>query len=44
MVAAYREKYQAAFEQAGLTLPEDICEGCARGLWKKPVVGESIKI
>jgi len=35
MVDAFREKYQAAFEQAGKTLPEGICEECARELWAK---------
>lgn len=34
LTAAFREKYQAAFEQAGLTLPEGICEECAKELWK----------
>jgi phage recombination protein Bet len=33
MVDAYREKYQEAFEQAGKTLPEGVCEECARELW-----------
>jgi len=33
LTAAYREKYQAAFEQARLTLPEGVCEECAKELW-----------
>ncbi len=33
MVAAFREKYREAFEQAGLTLPEGICEECAKEIW-----------
>ncbi|WP_067047603.1 RecT family recombinase [Methanofollis ethanolicus] len=35
MVPAYREKYQAAFEQAGLTLPGGICDECANELWRQ---------
>jgi len=33
MVDAFREKYREAFERAGLTLPEGVCEECAKGLW-----------
>lgn len=33
MVDAFREKYREAFEGAGKTLPEGVCEECAKGLW-----------
>lgn len=33
MVDAYRAKYLEAFERAGLTLPADVCEECAKELW-----------
>lgn len=33
MIAAFREKYRVAFEQAGKTLPDDVCEECAKELW-----------
>jgi len=33
MVDAYRVKYLEAFERAGLTLPADVCEECAKELW-----------
>lgn len=33
MIAAFREKYREAFERAGLTLPADVCEECAKELW-----------
>jgi len=39
LTAAYREKYQAAFDEAGLTLPGGVCEECARELWREQVKG-----
>ncbi len=39
LTPAYRAKYQEAFDQAALTLPEGICEECARELWKKHMRG-----
>jgi hypothetical protein len=35
LTAAYRAKYQEAFDQATLVLPEGICDECAKGLWNK---------
>lgn len=34
MIDAYRAKYLEAFEGAGKTLPEGICEECAKELWR----------
>ncbi|MCM2464885.1 recombinase RecT [Methanoculleus oceani] len=34
MVDAFRERYRAAFEEAGVVLPEGVCEECAKELWK----------
>jgi len=33
MIDAYRAKYLEAFERAGKTLPEGVCEECAKELW-----------
>ena len=33
MIDAYRAKYLEAFEGAGKTLPEGVCEECAKELW-----------
>jgi len=34
MIAAFREKYLPAFTAAKVTLPEGICEECAKELWR----------
>ena len=34
LTAAYREKYDVAYKQAGKTLPEGVCEECAMELWR----------
>lgn len=34
LTAVYREKYRAAFEGAGLPLPEGVCDECANELWR----------
>lgn len=41
MVDGFREKYLATFEQAGLTLPEGVCEECTKELWRKHIGEDS---